>query len=235
MPTNNNAEQPAFSVQAAPSNDDALIAVLETALQTHGKGSDASHDIHHARRVRQNALAIAELEGEGNRVVLTAAAYLHDLVNLPKNAPNRDQASRLSAVAAAPILVKAEFSDGDIKAIQHAIEAHSFSANIVPVTIEARILQDADRLEALGALGIARTFHVAGDLGGGLFDGEDPFAQGRELDDRTFAVDHFATKLLGLADTMQTASGRSIAKDRTGFLLQFLNTLAIELDQPMPW
>lgn len=210
--------------------DDAFVAKLEAALLEHGAGSDASHDVHHARRVRRNALTIAALEGMGNPVVLTAAAYLHDLINLPKSAVKRSQASRLSAQAAAPILKALGFSRDEIIATQHAIKAHSFSAGIAPQTIEARILQDADRLEALGALGIARTFHVAGSLGSGLFHGEDPFARNRELDDRAFAVDHFATKLLGLADRMQTESGRKIAAQRTEYLAGFLKQLASEID-----
>lgn len=209
--------------------DETLIEMLETALQEHGEGSDASHDVHHARRVRKNALEIANREGAGNAVVLTAAAYLHDLVNLPKNAANRGRASRLSAEAAAPVLEKLGFAQPEVAATQHAIEAHSFSASIKPETIEARILQDADRLEALGALGIARTFHVAGSLGGDLFHGEDPFARNRELDDKSYAVDHFSTKLLGLADTMQTESGREMAVQRTEYLAGFLKQLASEI------
>lgn len=230
MPTSEETEGQVPDASEDPMPDDALVAKLEAAVLERGAGSDASHDVHHARRVRRNALTIAELEGMGDPVVLTAAAYLHDLINLPKSAAKRSQASRLSAQAAAPILKALGFSRDEIIATRHAIEAHSYSAGIAPQTIEARILQDADRLEALGALGIARTFHVAGSLGSGLFHGEDPFARNRELDDRAFAVDHFATKLLGLADMMQTESGRKIAAQRTEYLAGFLKQLASEID-----
>lgn len=230
MPTQENSLQQTTDANSQSAPDDGLIEKLENALREHGKGSDASHDVHHARRVRKNALTIADREGMGDPVILTAAAYLHDLVNLPKNAANRNQASRLSAQAAAPILARLGFSESEVAAAQHAIEAHSFSAGITPQTIEARILQDADRLEALGALGIARTFHVAGSLGGGLFHGDDPFGQNRELDDKAFAVDHFSTKLLSLADMMQTESGRKIAARRTKYLTDFLKQLASEID-----
>lgn len=230
MPQRDNSLQQMTGANSHSTPDGALIEKLETALQQHGKGSDASHDVHHARRVRKNALKIADLEGSGDAVILTAAAYLHDLINLPKNAANRSQASRMSARAAEPILANLGFSESEIAAIQHAIEAHSFSAGITPETIEARILQDADRLEALGALGVARTFHVAGSLGSGLFHGDDPFARNRELDDGAFAVDHFWTKLLGLADTMQTEGGRNIAARRTEYLSLFLHQLASEID-----
>ncbi|HDO7482899.1 TPA: HD domain-containing protein, partial [Escherichia coli] len=77
-----------------------------------------------------------------------------------------------------------QFPAEKIEAVCHAIAAHSFSAQIAPLTTEAKIVQDADRLEALGAIGLARVFAVSGALGLALFDGEDPFAQHRPLDDK---------------------------------------------------
>ncbi len=210
-------------------------AFLENALKDHQNSHDASHDIHHARRVKQNALAIATREGQGEHTILVAAAYLHDIVNVPKNAPNRHAASKLSADAARPILDDLDFSQTDIAAIQHCIEAHSFSANIEPNTLEARILQDADRLESLGALGIARTFYIAARLDSELFDGADPFAKQRPLDDKRFAIDHFKTKLLTLADTMKTDAGKTIANERTATMRTFLNALADEIGTTQSW
>lgn len=212
-----------------------LEKALFRALQSQQTEHDASHDVFHARRVKQNALAIANREGRGDHQVLIAAAYLHDLVNVPKNAPNRAEASKLSAVAAHPILVKLNFSEPDITAIQHCIEAHSFSANIEPTTLEAQILQDADRLESLGALGIARTFYIAAKLDSELFDGEDPFAKNRTLDDKRFAIDHFKIKLLTLADTMKTDSGKAIAHERTTIMRTFLAALADEIGTTQTW
>lgn len=209
---------------------------LETILLQHDDGSDGSHDVHHARRVLLNAKEIAQRESSAvDSRVLTAAAYLHDLVNLPKNSPQRSAASRLSAAAAAPILDEIGFTTEEIEATQHAIIAHSFSANIPPETTEAKILQDADRMEALGALGIARTFYVAGKLSSALFDGDDPFATDRELDDSRFAIDHFKVKLLGLADSMQTAAGKEVAAERTASMRRFLDDLASEIGAANPW
>lgn len=212
-----------------------LSEQLELALMQVQTGDDASHDVFHARRVKLNAHAIAKLERDGNVHNLTAAAYLHDLVNVPKNAPNRNQASRLSAIAAEPILKKLDYSSTDIAAIQHCIEAHSFSASIEPQTIEAKILQDADRLESLGALGIARTFYIAAKMQSELFNGEDPFAVNRKLDDKRYAVDHFKVKLLTLADTMQTDAGKTIAHERTASMRGFLDALADEIGAVQPW
>jgi uncharacterized protein len=117
---------------------------------------------------------------------------------------------------------------------QHAIEAHAFSANIHPRTKEAKILQDADRIEALGALGIARCFAVSGLLARPLFDPEDPFAERRQLDDSRFAIDHFAQKLLKLPETMQTETGRTLALERVNVMHGYLRQLASELGVPGP-
>ncbi|MCX8508580.1 MAG: HD domain-containing protein [Rhodobacteraceae bacterium] len=211
-----------------------LQAALRAALAQ--AAADAAHDLAHADRVWQLSAAIAGEEGVPADRVLMASAFLHDLVNLPKDHPDRAQASRRSAKASGPILRALGFSDAESAAVAHAIEAHSFSAGIEPVSIEAKILRDADRLEALGAIGLARCFAVSGALGRALFDGADPFAKGRRLDDRSFAVDHFAVKLLTLPDTMLTVAGRRLAHARAGVLRSYLDQLAEELGvNPSGW
>ena len=212
-----------------------LIAGLEAAFVAHDPGTDASHDINHVRRVMRTALQIAASEGQADETVIIAAAYLHDIVNLPKNHPDRASASARSAEAAGPILFDLGVDAQRIAAARHAILTHSFSANIVPETLEARAIQDADRLEALGAIGIARVFAIAGQLGGGLFDGSDTFAKSRQLDDRRYAVDHFAVKLFKLPQTMQTKAGRAIADQRAEVMRDFLRQLGEEVGSIMPW
>jgi len=196
-----------------------------------GEG-DAAHDVAHTDRVWANAQVIADGEAPCDMTVLLAACYFHDLVTLPKDSPDRARASALSAEAAAPILREYGLTDDQIAKAVHAISAHSFSANIPPETLEAKILQDADRIEALGAIGIARCFATTGVLGGALFHGLDPFGADRPLDDKAYAVDHFQIKLLGLPATMQTATGRILAEDRANVLRDFLDQLASELDVP---
>ncbi len=177
---------------------------------------------------------IAVAEGQTAGPVLMAACYLHDLVSLPKDHPERHLAARQSAAAAGPILRGLGFSDEQSAAAAHAIEAHSFSAGIEPVSPEAMILRDADRLEALGAIGLARCFAVSGALGRALFDGADPFATARALDDRAFAVDHFAAKLLKLPESMLTDAGRRMARARAAVLRRYLDELADELGADRP-
>lgn len=193
---------------------------------------DAAHDLAHLARVWANAQAIAAGEDGADMQVLCAAAFLHDLVALPKNHPDRALASRLSADRAVALLRDADFPADKLVAVAHAIAAHSFSAGIAAETTEARILQDADRLEALGAVGLARLFMVAGSFGTLIADPDDPLARHRPLDDKTFALDHLEVKLLRLPAMMQTATGRQIAEQRAEVLRDFRTTLLNELRGP---
>lgn len=197
-------------------------------------GTDAAHDLAHADRVWGHARAIAVGEGHAASGALMAAAYLHDLMALPKDRPDRARASSLSATAAGPIMEALGFAARDIAVARHAIEAHSFSAGIEPLLPEAVFLRDADRIEALGAIGIARCFAVSGALGRALFDGADPFARDRVADDQRWALDHFKVKLLALPDQMLTATARRIASDRATTMRRYLADLAGELNQPTP-
>lgn len=190
--------------------------------------TDPAHDFQHIRRVVTNATLFAHGENASLEVVLPAA-WLHDCVTLPKNAPNRDQASRAAAVAAVEYLVQIDYPERWHDAIAHAIEAHSYSAGIAPKTLEAKVVQDADRIDALGAIGVARCFAVGGALSSQLYEGEDPFADHRELDDRRYCVDHFYTKLLTLEEQMNTGSARAEAHRRTRFLHGFLEQLRSEI------
>ncbi|KAJ57121.1 hydrolase [Actibacterium mucosum KCTC 23349] len=195
---------------------------------------DPGHDLAHLDRVWVTVQAIAKAEGRGDIRVLLAAAYLHDLVNVPKNSPDRANASRMSAAAAAPVLAGLGFADAEIAKAQHAIAAHSYSAALPVESIEAAILRDADRLDAIGAIGIARAFRVSAGLGQAIYDPGDPFAEGRELDDGPFAIDHWRIKLLGLRDGMLTDAGRAMAETRLSFMQDYLRQLARELGRDLP-
>lgn len=207
----------------------APFETLAEALLPHATpGNDGSHDRAHITRVWKNARRIHASEG-GNADVLFAATLLHDCVAMEKNDPRRCQASRLAAAKAEDIL-RAMGLEGDfIFDVRHAIEAHSFSGAIEPLTLEAKILQDADRLDALGMVGVARTFYIAGRMGSRLYDIDEPVAQSRALDDKLFAVDHFHVKLLKLAEGFQTGTGAALAKQRHDRLERFLDEFLDEV------
>jgi uncharacterized protein len=187
---------------------------------------DPAHDVHHALRV---ALFTTRFAPAVDRRLCIAAALLHDIVNVPKTSPDRARASELSAAAARPLLIEARFAAADLDLVCDAIRDHSFSRGAIPVSDLGCALQDADRLESLGAIGAIRTFVTGARMDSAPFDPVDPFARDRPLDDRRYSVDHFYAKLLGLAATMRTAAGRAEAVRRTVFMRAFLDELASEL------
>ena len=189
---------------------------------------DAAHDTEHIRRVVANATRLARAEGASLDVVVPAA-WLHDCVSVPKDSPDRPRASALAAAEAVRLLRDWDLPADLLPPIAHAIEAHSFSAGIATRTREAAVLQDADRLDALGAIGLARCVMLGAELGRPLYLPDDPFCEQRQPDDLASSVDHFYTKLLGLPASFQTAAGREEAKRRTEILHQFLSELRHEL------
>jgi uncharacterized protein len=195
---------------------------------TQQSGADAAHDVAHVRRVVANALTLLESEPADPRVVLPAA-WLHDCVSVPKSSPDRARASVLAADQAVNVLRDWSFPEVFLPAIHHAIAAHSFSAGIPADTLEARVVQDADRLDALGAIGLARCLMLGGQMGRPLYAEDDPFCASRPPDDRVYTIDHFPAKLLTLAGRMQTEAGRAEAERRTEFLLEFLSHLRREI------
>jgi uncharacterized protein len=202
-------------------------------LDAHMADADAAHDRAHIRRVVATARQLAAHEGAPPEVV-RPAAWLHDCVALPKDAPDRSRASTRAADAALAFLTDAGYPEEWHGAIHHAIEAHSYSAGVPPKTSAAKVVQDADRLDALGAIGIARCFMVGGALGRPLYAPDDPFCTNRAPDDRTYTLDHFYAKLLRLPETMQTDAGRAEAEHRAAFLRTYLDRLASEIAPPEP-
>ncbi len=208
--------------------DAARYRAALAAASAQSGASDAAHDLGHVDRVWRNAQTIAATEEPVDWAVLAAAVWFHDVVSLPKDAPNRAEASRLSADWARDWLSAEAFDRDRLEPVHHAILAHSFSAGVPPQTHEACILRDADRLDALGAVGLARVFAVSGALDRALFDSDDPFARDRPLAEGVFAVDHFFTKLLRLEAEMLTDTGKTLARERTDRLRRYLTWLAEE-------
>lgn len=198
------------------------------AIAAQAAGDDGAHDANHLERVRRNAEAIMADHPDADRLTVLAACYLHDLVNLEKNDPRRAQASRLSAELARRLLADEGFPLEKLDGVAHAIEAHSFSAAIPARTLEAQIVQDADRLDGLGAVGLARMFYIAGRMGSGLAHGTDPLGRERTLDDKRYALDHIPVKLALLPGMMQTAGGRALAERRLQLLEEFRTAFALE-------
>lgn len=204
--------------------DDLALKLLPHAIDA----GDGAHDIAHIGRVFANAQRIQATEG-GNAEILAAAVLLHDCVAVEKSSPQRSHASRLAAEKACGILGELGWDNVAIGEVAHAILTHSFSASIEPETTEAKILQDSDRLDAIGMIGVARLFYTGGRMGSSLYDPANPKAERRDLDDRTFALEHFPAKLFKLADGFQTATGRALAEERHRRLVLFYDLMLEEI------
>lgn len=219
------------SLLAAIAADPALSTLLDEA-RARDRGDDPTHDVDHALRVALGALRLGGARVDAREAI--AAALLHDAVNPPKDSSERATASERSAALARERLPSAGFAPDAIERIADAIRDHSFSRGAAPDTALGRALQDADRLEALGAIGLLRCVSTGVTMGGAWFDGGDPFAEDRPLDDARFSVDHFFAKLLKLPATMRTDAGRAEAERRAAFLRAFLAQLAGELGRELP-
>jgi len=210
--------------------DPALTVLLAEALAR--DDGDLTHDTAHSLRVALWTLRLGAAAVDTREAV--AAALLHDAVNPPKDSPERCVASERSAELARARLPELGFSAEAIDRIADAVRDHSFSRGAVPQTPLGCALQDADRLEALGAIGLLRCVSTGVRMGGAWFDGDDPWAQHRPLDDASFSLDHFTTKLLKLPATMRTDAGRVEAQQRAAFLWAFMVQLGHELGQAPP-
>ncbi len=182
---------------------EAAIAYIEQLFQNNAGGHDAAHTL----RVYQNALRIAQSEPDCDLEIVSLAALLHDaddhkLFHTENNANARSFLE--------------EHKAEKIEEIITAINSVSFSQNRGkrPETLEGKIVQDADRLDAIGAVGIARTFAFGGE-------------HGRSLDS---SIQHFHDKLLLLKDEMNTAAARRLAEERHTYMIGFLEEYAKEID-----
>lgn len=161
--------------------------------------------------------------------MVITAAWLHDCVMLPKNHPERAQSSVKAADKAMVFLRSIDYPESHLNAIHHAIVAHSFSADVKPLTLEAQIVQDADRLDALGAIGVTRCIQVSANLDLPIYSTDDPFCDSRTPDDGKYTIDHFYTKLFLIADCVNTVSAKTEANQRTQFMLSYLEQLHHEI------
>ena len=192
------------------------------------KSADSAHDTDHVQRVVINAEKFAQLENADLEIVIPAA-WLHDCVAVSKDSSLRNQASKLSAEKAEQLLKEWNYPLENIDAIKHAIEAHSYSANIKPLTLEAKIVQDADRIDSIGAIGVARMMMVGGKMNCRLYQSEDPFCTTREPEDRQWTVDHFYSKLLKLNSGFHTQAAKQEAQRRHDYMINFLKQLETEI------
>jgi len=208
-----------------------LSKAYEEMQQRYVGFDDLAHDWEHIERVYRLAVYIAEQEN-ADIFIVGMAALMHDIGHLSTDTSLHH--ADLSMSMASELLLTYDVSAATREAILHAIEAHSFSLGIEPRTLEAQVVRDADRLDALGAIGILRwaiTGVVRRTGETQFYHPDDPFAEWHALDDRRYMLDHFFTKLLKLEGTIVTQSGRALARERTAVMRVYLDEFKKELSE----
>ncbi|ASJ00294.1 HD domain-containing protein [Thermococcus gorgonarius] len=174
---------------------------------------DGTHGFSHVERVFNLCMHIGREEG-ADLEVLALAALLHDIARPLEDAGKVEDHAAEGARIARRYLKSLGYPDEKVEAVAHAIEAHRFSRGPEPRTLEAKILSDADKLDAIGAVGIARVFMYSGE-------------QGRDIE---ASIKHFEEKILKLKDLMYTKTARKIANERHRFTVEFLRRLRLEIE-----
>ena len=204
-----------------------VIDLLQKQVKQRMK-NDPAHDFNHIMRVYKNAQKLCQKEKPNEKLVLSAV-LLHDIISYPKSDKRSKLSSLKSAEESKKILKKLDFTTEEIRIVSDAIRDHSFSRGKTPKTLVGMVLQDADRLDAIGAIGIARVFAVGGVERRPLYNNKDPFCKTHNPDDKTWTLDHFYKKLLKLESKMNTKSAKIEAKKRTKVLKDFLSEFKREL------
>jgi uncharacterized protein len=221
--------------------------------------ADPAHDTGHALRVARLACHIVAQETEGgdsahDQTNAIAASLLHDLVNLPKNDPNRSSASLQSAKLALRHFQNAGFSNGDAFTMSEAIRTHSLSLGDTPTSLVGEAVQDADRIEALGIVGVMRAFSTGGQIGSKFYDPETPWGHYHGCpwigDDDTPApapapatapatpcpsdLQFIADRTLKIAQNLNTGTGRQMAAPLLQVTKNCLQQIGLEIGEPLP-
>lgn len=202
--------------------------LLKIAKKKYG-GDDPSHDFGHILRVLSNATNIAA-EEKADMDILLPAVLFHDVINYPKNSPKAKLASDESAECIKKILKNIkEYPQDKIPKVVYAVSVCSFDKGVTPRELEAKILQDADGLEATGAISIMRTYASTGQMKKPFYNTGDPFCKNREPNPHEYALDLFYKRLLKIKERCHTKKAKEIATRRTRFLLEFLQEFKQEL------
>ncbi len=205
------------------------MITIEFARTLYPADADSAHDFDHVRRVVAMADRIARAEG-ADRDVVQAAALLHD-IGLDEGRAGHETSA---ANRAKEILHTRGYDEAFCSNVAHAIEAHRFRSGPTPQTLEAKVLFDADKLDAIGAIGVARAFAFGAHRGQKLW-GEVPPDYVDQMDGveagphQHTAIHEFHVKLSKIKDRMFTATGKQIAAERHAFMVKFYEQLDLEV------
>jgi len=196
-------------------------------------GAEGGHDWYHIERVWKTARYIREKEGTGDLLTIELSALLHDISDAKFNGGDDEMGSRM----ASEFLTKQDLERKVVEHVERIIKHVSYKGGFGQdqiSTIEFQIVQDADRLDAIGAIGVARAFNYGGFKNRPIHNPEMPLKEYN--DSRAYhrsdapTINHFYEKLLKLKDLMNTSTGRQLAEERHDYMLRFLDQFYREWD-----
>lgn len=211
--------------------DARLWSRLEAEAKARTETAEPAHDFSHVRRVVHNARAVArgEVMSERSSAIVETAALLHELFTYPKGHPRSSEAGDVCAAHAREVLVREGAPSWLVDPTCAAIRDHAFSKGVVPDALESRALQDADRLDAVGAIGLARMWATCANMKRPFYAPEDPFCTHRVPDDKAWGLDHVYSKLLRIPERLHTPTARRLAEARVMFLRAYVEQLGREI------
>ena len=213
-----------------PNGTDDLLSDVRTVARSYfPDGMSPAHDWFHVRRVESNAeRLLAARPGADGRVV-RLAVLLHDVGRAREDRGEIDDHAEWGAAESERLLRERGAAEGTVAAVAHAVRAHRYSGPVAPETIEAELLSDADDLDALGAVGVARCFAYGGERGSPIHDPSLPPGADSTDAGRT-QFNHLHEKLLDLPERMYTGAGRELAEERADFVRTFARRFEAEVD-----
>lgn len=207
-----------------------LIDDLRLYAQQAFSSAPGSHDWPHSLRVHKLCLRIGPCEG-ADMVVLETAAYLHDIGRVSPDHTGHDDCHAIRGARMAKRLLDPLPLTSERKGnIVHCVRSHRYRSDCPPQTIEARVLFDADKLDAIGAIGIAQAYQFAGELGACLHNPDIDPEQARPYSVNDTGHREFAVKLSKIKDRMTTDYGRRLAKGRHAFMMTFFERFLSEYE-----
>ncbi len=205
-----------------------IVKAVRAAAEEIFTGAKGSHDWDHTLRVTRLCLRIGPSEA-ADMTTLLSAAYLHDIGRCHPDGSNGKLChARQGARMAAPILKQLSLAPARIDAILHAIASHRFRGEEAPRTVEARVLFDADKLDAIGAVGVARAYQFAGELGARLHNPHMRIEDSEPYSREDTGYREYVVKLSKIKDRILTPGGREIARERHAFMAAFFERFLAE-------
>ncbi|RQH00979.1 HD domain-containing protein [Natrarchaeobius oligotrophus] len=206
-----------------------MLETVRSRARPYFADASPAHDWNHVERVEALSETLLERNPESaDERVVTLAVFLHDVGRAREDRGEIDDHAHWGALEAERILADVGAEAETIERVRHCVRSHRYSNDVEPKTLEAKLLSDADNLDALGAVGVARVFSYGGENGNAIHDPSVSPAADESPAEQT-GYEHLHEKILALPERMYTDPGRELAHERTRFVREFADRLESEI------